>query len=78
MSEKLYKYQIKEIKRVLKDICFFGVANGNNPFFDCSLRGDYNETFAIAKYISYFRPAIFTGPRVKPKLLWKGKAVADA
>lgn len=79
MSEKLNKYQIREITKLLKDVCFFGIANGNNPFFDCSIRGNQNEAFKIAKYVSMFRPVIFAKKHARQcYLLWKGKFVAKA
>jgi hypothetical protein len=78
-SEKLYKYQIREIKDMLEGICSFDIANGNNPFFDCSLRGDVNKAFKVAKYVSQFRPVIWAGGNARGcYLLWKGKFVAGA
>lgn len=79
MGEKLHKYQVREITKLLKDICFFSIANGNNPFFDCSCTGKTNETFRVAKYVSQFRPVIFGKRGQGPcRLVWKGRFVAKA
>lgn len=79
MSEKLYKYQIREIRKILKGVCTFDIANGNNPFFDCSLAGIQNDAFEIAKYVSMYRPVIFAKKNAgQCYLLWKGRFVAKA